>query len=81
MNCQRLFDEKIKSGTEIYSRLFKVPVEEKIDKVIKTYIPEVSTYDDEVTPYYNEINQLNFGVIKSDHNENIHRETKFFSYS
>jgi len=40
LNCQRLFDSEIKSGTEIYSRLFKVPVDMNTEKVIETYLPE-----------------------------------------
>ncbi len=41
LNCQHLFDDEIKSGTEIYSRLFKVPVEVDTQKVIEINMPEV----------------------------------------
>ncbi len=51
LNCQRLFDAEIKSGTEIYSRLFKVPVEVDTEKVIETNIPEV--VKEYPIPYYN----------------------------
>lgn len=40
LNCQQLFDDEIKSGTEIYSRLIKVPVNDKTENVIKTFCPE-----------------------------------------
>ena len=53
LNCQRLFDKEIKSGTEIYSRLFKVPIEEKTNKVIETYVPEIQACEDKTTPFYN----------------------------
>lgn len=51
LNCQRLFDDDIKSGTEIYSRLFKVPVEVDTEKVIETNMPEV--LHEYPNPYYN----------------------------
>lgn len=53
LNCQRLFDDEIMSGTEIYSRLFKVSVEEKLEKVIETACPETLPWDGEITPFYN----------------------------
>jgi hypothetical protein len=53
LNCQRLFDDEIKSGTEINSRLFKVPIEDKTEKVIEIYFPEKKPCDDEPAPFYN----------------------------
>ena len=53
LNCQELFDNEIKSGTEIYSRLFKVPVEEKTEKIIETYCPETVASEENKTPFYN----------------------------
>lgn len=53
LNCQKLFDDEIKSGTEIYSRLFEVPVEEKTDKVIERYIPEAVSHEESPVPFYN----------------------------
>lgn len=53
LNCQELFDNEIKTGTEIYSRLFKVPIGEKIEKVIETYCPETLPPKENKTPFYN----------------------------
>lgn len=53
LNCQRLFDDEIKSGTEIYSRLLKVPTEMETEKVIETYLPEALSSDEQPTPFYN----------------------------
>lgn len=53
LNCQRLFDNEIKSGTEIYSRLIKVPIEEKTDNVIETYFPEILPCEEKPTPFHN----------------------------
>lgn len=55
INCQRLFDDKIISGTEIYHRLFKKPENTDIDQFIATYFPETQRRreDGDVTPFYN----------------------------
>lgn len=53
LNCQRLFDDEIKSGTEIYSRLFEVPVEMETEKVIEIYLTETLTCKEQTTPFYN----------------------------
>lgn len=53
LNCQRLFDDEIKSGTEIYSRLLKVPVEMETEKVIETYVTETLSCKEQKTPHYN----------------------------
>ncbi|MDQ7095864.1 DUF4288 domain-containing protein [Desulfosporosinus sp. PR] len=53
LNCQRLYDGEIKSGTEIYSRLFKVPVEVETEKVIEKYLPETLPCKEQPTPFYN----------------------------
>lgn len=53
LNCQKLFDDEIISGTEIYSRLFKVLIEEKTEKVIETYCPETLPSEEGTTPFYN----------------------------
>jgi len=53
LNCQCLFDNEIRSGTEIYSRLFKVSIEEKTDKVIEKYSPEALSCEENSTPLYN----------------------------
>jgi len=50
LNCQRLFDDDIKSGTEIYSTLYKEPVEMDTEKFIEQNIPEGS---EGRTPLYN----------------------------
>ena len=53
LNCQRLYDSEIRSGSEIYSRLFKVPVDMETEKVIKTHMPETIPCDEQPTPFYN----------------------------
>ena len=55
LNCQRLFDNEIKSGTEIYSRLFKELVNTELESVVNARFPESQYYaeDGKITPYYN----------------------------
>jgi hypothetical protein len=53
LNCQQLFDNEIKSGTEIYSRLFKEPINVEIKEVIETYFPETLPSEENATPFYN----------------------------
>lgn len=51
LNCQCLFDDEIRSGTEIYSRLFKVPIDEKMEKFIETYFPETIPHEEKPTRF------------------------------
>ena len=43
-----LFDDEIKSGSELYSRHFHVPIEVTSEEVIKNYYPEVFANGDEI---------------------------------
>ncbi|MCL2677428.1 MAG: DUF4288 domain-containing protein [Clostridiales bacterium] len=49
INCQELFDSEIKTGTEIYSRLFPEPTDMKVETVIEVHCPEAV----DKTPAYN----------------------------
>ncbi|MDP4088477.1 MAG: DUF4288 domain-containing protein [Bacillota bacterium] len=42
LDCFRLSEEEIKSGTEVYSRSMEMPVKEKTEEIIKAYFPEFS---------------------------------------
>ncbi len=53
LNCQCLFDDEIRSGTEIYSRLFKVQIDEKMEKFIKAYFPETLPHEEKPTRFHN----------------------------
>lgn len=46
IDCYNLIDDKVKSGTEIYSRFLKVPPGIPTNKIISHYYPE--TVEDEV---------------------------------
>lgn len=52
IDCFQLFDDELKSGTEVYSRLLHVPVKEKTEKVIEVYYPETMNTDDNEPDYY-----------------------------
>jgi len=60
LNCQRLIDNEITSGTEVYYRLFKVPIGTETKTFIETHcreaLPnegETASNEGEITPYYN----------------------------
>ena len=53
LNCFWLFDDEIKSGTEVYSRLFKEPIDTETNTFIEKYFPESLSCDEERTPLYN----------------------------
>ena len=51
LDCCRLFDSRIKSGTEVYFRLYRMPVDKKTDDVIESLYPE--TLQGEDVPLFN----------------------------
>lgn len=53
LDCFCLFDNQIKSETEVYSRLIKVPVWTKTKEFVTRFFPETSPSDGEITPFYN----------------------------
>jgi len=53
LNCQPLFDEKVVSGTEIFSRLFQVPTELDVETVINNYCEIADYHEGITTPFYN----------------------------
>ncbi|MDG0791267.1 DUF4288 domain-containing protein [Cohnella ginsengisoli] len=51
LDCFALFDEELKSGTELYSRNLRVPKEVPGEDVIRHYYPE-TVEDSEIDPYF-----------------------------
>lgn len=52
LHCFWLFDDIIKSGTEVYSRLIHVPKGVNAEEVKKAYFPESLPKDDNDPDYY-----------------------------
>ncbi|WP_419884139.1 DUF4288 domain-containing protein [Peribacillus sp. B-H-3] len=46
LDCFHLFDETLKTGTELYSRFFRVPKDVPREKVITLYYPETVEEDE-----------------------------------
>lgn len=68
IDCFRLFDIDLKSGTEIYSRMLHVPIKEKTEKVIEVYYPETLIEDDNEPDHYYpfRIREFNYKEIKKE---------------
>jgi hypothetical protein len=53
INCQKLFDDNITSGTEIYSVLYEKPLNTETENFIKMHIPEAVHNEESKKPLYN----------------------------
>ena len=51
VNCQKLFDNEIKAGTELYYRLYEEKLDVDTSTFLEKYLPE--TRDDSEKPLYN----------------------------